>query len=104
MVSLRERNRRLTMEHIQDVAIALFEAKGYREVTITEITHAAEVAPSTFYRLFQTKEGLFTALPTEDHLDLGTVRRSHLAEDSRTYGVRCWPPWTSCALNWFPPS
>jgi len=52
--------------------------------TSTEITHAAEVAPSTFYRLFQTKEGLFTALPTEDHLDLGTVRRSHLAEDILT--------------------
>jgi len=72
------------MEHIQDVAFGLFEEKGYREVTITEITHAAEVAPSTFYRLFQTKEGLFTALPTEDHLDLGTVRRSHLAEDILT--------------------
>lgn len=84
MASLRERNRRLTMEHIQDVAFGLFEEKGYREVTITEITHAAEVAPSTFYRLFQTKEGLFTALPTEDHLDLGTVRRSHLAEDILT--------------------
>ena len=84
MASLRERNRRLTMEHIQDVAFGLFEEKGYREVTITEITHAAEVAPSTFYRLFQTKEGLFTALPTEDHLDLGTVRRNHLAEDILT--------------------
>ena len=84
MASLRERNRRLTMEHIQDVAFGLFEEKGYREVTIAEITHAAEVAPSTFYRLFQTKEGLFTALPTEDHLDLGTVRRSHLAEDILT--------------------
>ena len=81
MASLRERNRRLTMEHIQDVAFALFEAKGYREVTITEITHAAEVAPSTFYRLFQTKEGLFTALPTDDRLDLKAVRSSHLAED-----------------------
>ena len=84
MASLTARNRRLTMEHIQDVAFGLFEEKGYREVTITEITHAAEVAPSTFYRLFQTKEGLFTALPTEDHLDLGTVRRSHLAEDILT--------------------
>ena len=84
MASLRERNRRLTMEHIQDVAFGLFEEKGYREVTITEITHAAEVAPSTFYRLFQTKEGLFTALPTDHHLDLEAVRRSHLAEDILT--------------------
>lgn len=84
MASLRERNRRLTMEHIQDVAFDLFDKKGYREVTITEITRAAEVAPSTFYRLFQTKEGLFTALPTEDHLDLGAVRRDHLAEDLLT--------------------
>ena len=84
MASLRERNRRLTMEHIQDVAITLFDKKGYREVTITEITRAAEVAPSTFYRLFQTKEGLFTALPTDHHLDLEAVRRSHLAEDILT--------------------
>lgn len=80
MVSLRERNRRLTMEHIQDVAFGLFEKKGYRDVTITEIARAAEVAPSTFYRLFQTKEGLFTALPTDGRLDLEAVRCGHVAE------------------------
>jgi len=71
------------MEHIQDVAFNLFEEKGYRAVTITEITQAAEVAPSTFYRLFQTKEGLFTALPTDEDLDLGSVRLEHLARDLR---------------------
>lgn len=72
------------MEHIQDVAFGLFEEKGYREVTIAEITRAAGVAPSTFYRLFETKEGLFTALPTGEHLELGAVRRGHLPEAIRT--------------------
>lgn len=81
MTSLRERNRRSAVEHIQAVAFKLFTERGYRDVTITEIAREAQIAPSTFYRLFQTKEGLFTALPAEGTLDLSSVRLDHLAED-----------------------
>lgn len=53
------------MEHIQDVAFKLFDQHGYTNVTIAQIAEAAEIGTTTFYRLFQTKEGLFTALPAE---------------------------------------
>ncbi len=69
------------MEHIQDAAFQLFAERGYCEVTIAEITRKAQVAPSTFYRLFQTKEGLFTALPAEGPLDLSSIHLDHLEED-----------------------
>ena len=63
MSKLRERNRKATIEHIQDTAFNLFEDYGYSNVTIAEIAEAAKVGTTTFYRLFQTKEGLFTATP-----------------------------------------
>lgn len=63
MSELRERNRKATMEHVQNVAFRLFENHGYSNVTIAQIAKAAEVGTTTFYRLFQTKEGLFTATP-----------------------------------------
>lgn len=65
MVSLRDRNRRAAMEHIQEVAFGLFDDRGYQQVTIAQIARAADVSESTFYRLFGAKEGLFTASPWE---------------------------------------
>lgn len=62
---LRQRKRIKTMAHIQAVAMQLFKEKGYREVTIEEIAHVAEVAPATVYRYFETKTGFFTMDPVE---------------------------------------
>lgn len=62
---LRQRKRIKTMAHIQSVAMELFHEKGYREVTIEEIAHVAEVAPATVYRYFETKTGFFTVDPVE---------------------------------------
>lgn len=62
---LRQRKRIRTMAHIQAVAMRLFREKGYREVTIEQIAHQAEVAPATVYRYFETKTGFFTQDPVE---------------------------------------
>jgi AcrR family transcriptional regulator len=46
------------MRRVQEVALDLFEERGYARVTIEEIAAAAEVGPATIYRHFGTKERL----------------------------------------------
>ncbi|MFH8242786.1 MULTISPECIES: TetR/AcrR family transcriptional regulator [unclassified Streptomyces] len=55
---LRARRRRELMQHVQDVALELFDAHGYDSVTIERIAEAADVSASTVYRHFGTKEHL----------------------------------------------
>jgi AcrR family transcriptional regulator len=45
-----------TREHIVDVAIELFIAQGYDQTTMEQIAERAEVAPSTLYRYFTSKD------------------------------------------------
>ena len=61
MTGLRERWRLKAMHTIQERALDLFDEKGFGAVTIDEIAAAAEVSPSTVYRLFGTKEGIIVA-------------------------------------------
>ncbi|MCA2207221.1 TetR/AcrR family transcriptional regulator [Nocardia rosealba] len=61
MAGLRERWRLNAMHTVQERALDLFDAKGFAAVTIEEIAAAAEVSPSTVYRLFGTKEGIIVA-------------------------------------------
>lgn len=63
---LRERKRIAAMRHIQEVALDLFDERGYEGVTIEQIAEAAEVSPSSVYRYFGTKEQLVL----HDDLDL----------------------------------
>src|SRR6188768_168311 len=58
---LRERWRVDAMRTIQDRALDLFDERGFAAVTIEQVAAAAEVSPSTVYRLFGTKEGLLVA-------------------------------------------
>jgi AcrR family transcriptional regulator len=43
---------------VQEVALDLFEERGYDSVTVEEIATRAELAPATVYRHFGTKERL----------------------------------------------
>ncbi len=45
-----------TREQIVDVAIGLFVTQGYEQTTMEQIAEGAEVAPSTLYRYFPSKE------------------------------------------------
>ncbi len=53
---LRTRKRTAAMFRIQSVALDLFEARGFEDVTVEEIAEASEVSPSSVYRYFGTKE------------------------------------------------
>lgn len=57
-LGLRERKKLAAMRRIQEVAVDLFDERGFEAVTIEQIADAAEVSPSSVYRYFGTKEQL----------------------------------------------
>ncbi|TMR88322.1 TetR/AcrR family transcriptional regulator [Nonomuraea basaltis] len=56
---LRERKKRETRERIADVAMGLFMARGFDNVTVAEVARAADVSVNTVFNYFTTKEDLF---------------------------------------------
>jgi AcrR family transcriptional regulator len=79
-VGLRELKAARTRELIVDVAIELFIAHGYDQTTMEQIAEKAEVAPSTLYRYFASKDLLVL-----DRLlvitDMGDVLKSRPADE-----------------------
>ncbi|MFI6926087.1 TetR/AcrR family transcriptional regulator [Nonomuraea spiralis] len=55
---LRERKKARTRALIQKAALRLFREQGYAQTTVEQVAEAAEVAPSTVFRYFPTKEDL----------------------------------------------
>lgn len=56
---LRERKKRETRQRISDVAMGLFMARGFDNVTVAEVARAADVSVNTVFNYFTTKEDLF---------------------------------------------
>lgn len=59
-LGLRERKKAKTMAAVQMHAMRLFQEYGYQATTVEQITEAAEISPSTFFRYFRTKEDVMT--------------------------------------------
>jgi len=55
---LRERKKRERRKAISDIAMALFEERGYDAVTVAEIARAADVSEQTVFNYFPAKEDL----------------------------------------------
>lgn len=53
-----ERRKLEAMRRIQQVALDLFDERGYRNVTVERVAAEARVSPSSIYRYFGTKEML----------------------------------------------
>jgi AcrR family transcriptional regulator len=64
--TLRLRKQLAAMERIQEAAYALLEERGFEGTKVTDIAAAAEVSPSSVYRYFGTKEGVFLWDPLAD--------------------------------------
>jgi len=58
MVSLRQRNRLNAMRHTQRVALPMFYEAGFDAVTVNDVAGAADLAASTLYRHFGSKEAI----------------------------------------------
>ncbi len=56
VIGLRERKRYAAMRLVQEVALDLFDAYGYADVTVERIAAASDISPSSVYRYFGTKE------------------------------------------------
>ncbi|WP_327085092.1 TetR/AcrR family transcriptional regulator [Nonomuraea sp. NBC_01738] len=56
---LRERKKRETRQRIADMAMGLFMARGFDNVTVAEVARAADVSVNTVFNYFKTKEDLF---------------------------------------------
>jgi AcrR family transcriptional regulator len=57
-LTLRQRNRLLTMRLVQSTAMDMFERDGYEKSTIEDVAAACGVSASTIYRHFTTKENV----------------------------------------------
>jgi AcrR family transcriptional regulator len=57
-VGLRARKKLRTRDAIADAAISLFLARGFDQVSVSDIAAAAEVSKPTLFRYFPTKEDL----------------------------------------------
>jgi AcrR family transcriptional regulator len=58
MEERRERKKRQTREALVRAALELFDAKGYEQTAVREITDAVDVSERTFFRYFASKEDL----------------------------------------------
>jgi AcrR family transcriptional regulator len=58
---LRQRKKERTRRLLTDVALRLFEEKGYEQTTVAQIAEAAELSPSTFFLHFTTKDDVLFA-------------------------------------------
>ncbi len=57
-LGLRERKKQETRDALHRAALRLFAEKGYHGTRIAEIADAAGVSESTFFRYFESKEGV----------------------------------------------
>ena len=79
---LRERKKQRTRVAIAEAAMELFVRRGFDEVTVADIAHAADVSEKTVFNHFPTKEDLV--------FGAGAERRAALLE-----AVRSRPPGAS---------
>ena len=79
-LSLTDRKRRAMMLRVQDEAFRSAFDVGYASTTVEAIAAAADVSPSTVYRAFGTKEGIFLwdelELPTRELFESELLRHS----------------------------
>jgi len=65
--SRRERRSSETRERIFQAALRLFSERGFNNVTVEQITEAADVGKGTFFNYFPSKEHLFMAFGEMQH-------------------------------------
>jgi AcrR family transcriptional regulator len=85
---LRAQKKARTRQRLVQVALSLFEARGFDEVTVEEIAAAAMVSPRTFYRYFGTKEAVLYDDQDEALHLLHEAITSHPADEAPLAAIR----------------
>jgi AcrR family transcriptional regulator len=81
-MGLRERKKEKTRKLIADIARDLFIERGYGTVTVAEIAEKAEVAVTTLFNYFPTKESIIFDLEYEIETDILTALRERKTDQS----------------------
>jgi len=76
----RREHRRNARRRILDAAHALLERKAWAEISLDDITSAADVARTAFYRHFDDRQNLLMAMLADVGLELDHVADNWLAE------------------------
>lgn len=95
----RERKKRHTRARIQDAALELFTARGYRETTVAAIAERADVAPRTVAVHFPAKEDLLFADDPFAPRSLATRLDARRPGESTLDAVRDWMATTMRQLD-----
>jgi AcrR family transcriptional regulator len=69
--SRREYKKRLTRQRLLDSAWGLFQDRGYDQATIEDITRGADVAKSTFFNYFESKQAILDEIALRQIDDIG---------------------------------
>ena len=81
-MGLREKKKEKTRKLISDIARDLFIERGYGAVTVAEIAEKAEVAVTTLFNYFPTKESIIFDLEDEIDADIQATIRDREKEQS----------------------
>lgn len=101
VLGLRDRKKIKTRDTIRHEAMRLIKANGYANTTIEQIADAAEIASSTFFRYFPTKESVLISNDldrvtvealTEQPADVGSLQafRTALEITFATVSAGAW--------------
>jgi AcrR family transcriptional regulator len=75
--SRRERKKERTRQEIYRAAMELFVARGFDDVTVEDICHAADVAKGTFFLHFPTKDALLFEYGEQVSGELEEILHNH---------------------------
>jgi AcrR family transcriptional regulator len=87
-VGLRELKKQRTYEELQRVALALFAARGFDQVTIEDICADAEVSKTTFYRYFDSKEDVLLGTSHQKLAEMAAALAQRPASEAAIVAVR----------------
>lgn len=76
----RRAQRRDARRRLLDAAHGLLEQRGWNDISLEDIAEAAQVARTAFYRHFEDRQHLLTAMLDDVGLELGHVADTWIAE------------------------
>lgn len=82
-----KRSERIIAE-LETVALALFEQRGFANVTVEEIAAKAEISPRTFYRYFPAKEDVLLVMIRRRAEALRRALAKHPTDQSPLHSLR----------------